>query len=74
MEVRLSPDLDAKLSRLAVEQGRSAQTLVQEAVERLVNYDEWFLEEVGKGLVAADRNEFVAHGDILKIIDRQYPG
>jgi predicted transcriptional regulator len=55
MEVRVTPDLEAKLARLAAERGRDTQALVQEAIERLVDYDEWFLREVENGLAAADR-------------------
>jgi predicted transcriptional regulator len=57
MEVQFNPDLEAKLARMAAEQGRAAETLVQEAVERLVDYDGWFLQEVGKGISAADRGD-----------------
>ena len=46
MEVQLTPDLQAKLNRLATESGRDTQALVQEALERFVDYDEWFLREV----------------------------
>jgi len=74
MEVRLKPDLEAKLSRLASEQGRDRESLVVEAVERMVNYDEWFVQEVEKGLAAADRGEFVEEEEIRKLIDRRYPG
>jgi predicted transcriptional regulator len=74
MEVPLTPDLRAKLSRLAVQQGRPAEALVVEAVERLVNYDEWFLREVQKGLAAADRGELVDHEEVRKLIDQRYPG
>ena len=74
MEVDFTPDLQAKLSRLAAEQGRDTKALVQEAVERLVNYDEWFIQEVEKGLAAADRGEFVDHEEIGRLIDRRYPG
>ena len=73
MEVQLSSDQQAKLSRMAAEQGRAAETLVQEAVERFLNYDEWFSREVDKGLAAADQGEFVEHGDIRKMIDSRYP-
>jgi predicted transcriptional regulator len=66
MEVHLDPDLQAKLTRLATEQGRDTGALVQEAVERLVDYDEWFLREVEKGLAAADRGEFIEHDEIRK--------
>lgn len=74
MEVPLNPDLQAKLSRLAAQQGRASETLVVEAVERMVNYDEWFLREVDKGLAAADRGELVDHSAVRKMIDERYPG
>jgi predicted transcriptional regulator len=48
--------------------------LVLEAVERMVNYDEWFLREVEKGMTAAQRGEFVDHDEVRKLIDRRYPG
>ena len=74
MEVRLNSDLQAKLARLATQQGRDSESLVVEAVERMVNYDEWFLQEVEKGLAAADRGELIDHEDIRKLIDSRYPG
>ena len=73
MEVQLLPDQQDKLSRMAAAQGRPAETLVQEAVERLLHYDEWFLREVDKGLAAADRGEFVKHDDVRKMIESRYP-
>jgi len=43
-------------------------------VERMVNYDEWFLREVRKGVAAADRGELVDHDEVRKLIDERYPG
>jgi predicted DNA-binding protein len=40
MEIHFSPELEAKLDRVATEQGRDPASLVQEAVERLLDYDE----------------------------------
>ena len=74
MEVNLSPELEAKLNRKAAEEGRDRQSLVQEAVARLLDYDEWFIREVEQGLAAADRGEFIEHDEIGKLIDRRYPG
>jgi len=78
MELHLKPDVEAKLSRMAAEQGRSAETLVEEAVERLVDYDEWFLREVEtgveRGIDAADHGELIEHSAIRKMIDRRFPG
>jgi predicted transcriptional regulator len=74
MEVHLKPELQEKLARLATEQGRNSESLVAEAVERLVNYDEVFLQEVLKGIEAADRGEFLEHEEIRKLIDGRHPG
>jgi predicted transcriptional regulator len=74
MEVHLSPDLQAKLAQLASQQGRDSESLVVEAVQRMVNYDEWFIREVEKGIAAADRGEFVDHDEVKRRIERRYPG
>jgi predicted transcriptional regulator len=74
MELDFTPDVQAKLARIAAEQGRDTKALVREAVERFVSYDEWFIREIEKGLAAADRGEFVEHEEVRKIIDRRYPG
>ena len=74
MEVNLSPELEATLNRKAAQQGRDSQSLLREAVERLVDYDEWFIREVENGLAAADRGEFVEHDQIGELIDSRYPG
>ena len=72
--MRFNADLQAKLSRLAAQQGRDSETLVVEAVERLVNYDEWFIREVEKGLAAAESDELIDHADVGKMINNRYPG
>ena len=74
MEVRLTPDLQAKLVQLASQRGCDTEALVVEAVERMVNYDEWFIREVEKGIAAAGRGEFVEHGEVRRRIDQRYPG
>ena len=74
MDVQFNPNLQTKLSRMAAQQGRAAEALVEEAVERLVDSEEWFLQEVDKGLAAADRGEFIDHSNIRKMIDSRCPG
>jgi predicted transcriptional regulator len=65
MEIDLSPELQAKLDRIASQQGRDSKSLVHEAVERLVGYDEWFLRQVEIGLAQADRGEFLEHEEVV---------
>ena len=74
MEVRFTPDLEAKLTRLAAEQGRETEALVVEAVERIISYDDWFVREVEKGLDAAQRGDFIEREDVEKLIEARYKG
>ena len=74
MEVHFDRRLEEKLARAAAEQGRESESLVIEAVERMLSYEDWFLREVEKGISAADRGEFVEHDEVRKLIDRRYPG
>jgi predicted transcriptional regulator len=74
MNVSLSSELEHKLTRLAAQQGRASESLVIEAIERLVNYDEWFLREVEKGVTEADRGQLVEHSKVRKMIDERYRG
>ena len=64
MEVVLSPDLQAKLTRMAHERGTDAQALAREAIERLVDYDEWFVREVETGLAQIERGETLTHDEV----------
>ena len=45
-----------------------------EAIERMVNFDSYFLTELEKGIAAADRGELVAHDEVGKLINQRYPG
>ncbi len=64
MEVSLNPDVQAKLARLAAERGRDAEALAREAIERLVDYDEWFIKEVEKGLGQIAQGEVLSHEEV----------
>ena len=62
--MHLNPDMQNKLARLAAKQGRNTEAMVQEAIARFVDYDEWFIREVEKGLASADRGELLTHEDV----------
>lgn len=71
MEVPLSPELEARLGQIAAKEGHDSIELVQEAVERLVGYDEWFLRAVDKGTAQADRGELLDHDEVVARLERQ---
>lgn len=64
MEVTLNPDVQTKLARIAAERGRDAEALAREAIERFVDYDQWFVGEVEKGLAQIDRGEVLTHEEV----------
>ena len=71
MKVNLTPELQAKLDRLAAQQGRDSESLVHEAVERLVGYDEWFIRQVEKGLAQIDRGEVLEHKEVAARMEKR---
>ncbi|HXT86470.1 MAG TPA: hypothetical protein VN745_05570 [Verrucomicrobiae bacterium] len=70
MEINLSDAVKAKLSRVAAKQGKKEESLVQEAVERLVDYDDWFMRQVEKGLAQVERNETVKDEEVGARIEK----
>ena len=64
MEVPLSPEVQSKLARLAAERGRDPEALAREAIERFVDYDDWFVKEVEKGLAQIARGEVLTHEEV----------
>jgi predicted transcriptional regulator len=65
MQVNLPPELQAKLDRIAAQQGRAPESLINEAVERLVGYDEWFIRQVEQGLAQVERGEVLEHEKVV---------
>ena len=43
---------------------------MQEAVERLVGYDEWFVDEVKKGSAEIDRGESLSDEEVTSRIEK----
>ena len=59
MELRLTPETEAKLHELARRTHRGTDELLEEAVEHLVSYSDWFERKVNDSLAAAERGETV---------------
>jgi len=64
MELNVPPDLETKLARLADSRGMTPEVLVLEAILRAVDYDDWFLREVEKGLAQVERGEVLTHEEV----------
>ena len=73
MEVNLSPDLEGKLARAADRRGVSADVLIREAIERAVDYDDWFVREVERGLAQIDAGQVLTHDAVGPAWSRSWP-
>ena len=71
MEVHLTPEKQALLQQLATRTGKNTVDLVQEPVDRLLDYDAWFVQEVEKGLAQAARGELIDHEDLVARIEKR---
>ena len=61
MEVHLTPDLEGKLAAAASRRGVSVEALAREALERAVDYDDWFIREVETGLAQIEAGQTLTH-------------
>ena len=61
MELHLSPELEGKLALAAGRRGVSVEVLAREALERAVDYDDWFIREVEKGLAQIAPGQVLTH-------------
>jgi predicted transcriptional regulator len=70
MEVQLSVEQEAELSRIAHEMGRSADELAREALEHFIVEEARFRAGVQAGLDAADRGDFVPTDEVWARVER----
>ena len=72
MEVRLSACKEARLRRLARHAGRDASELVEEAVDRMLEYDPRLIAAVEKARSSTRRGDLLEHKDVVERIERMF--
>ena len=70
MEVHLSPDKQARLQEIGTRVGKNAEQMVEEAVDRMLEYDERFIAAVEEGRSSARRGELLEHDEVVERIDK----
>jgi predicted transcriptional regulator len=70
MEVHFSPDKEARLQQLAARTGKDTAQVVEEAVDRMLEYDVRFLEAVEEGRAAARRGDLLEHDAVVDEIEQ----
>jgi predicted transcriptional regulator len=61
VELNLPVELEGKLAAAASRRGVSVEALAREPLERAVDYDDWFVREVEKGLAQVDAGQVLTH-------------
>jgi predicted transcriptional regulator len=72
MEVHFSPDTEARLQDAAMRTGKASAQLVEEAVNRMLEYDARFIEAVEAGRAAARRGELLEHEEVVERVERMF--
>jgi predicted transcriptional regulator len=72
MEVNLSPELQAKLARIAAENNSGAEEYIRQLIQHYVDHDAWFRRKVKQGLSQLDHGEFATHEEIGARIDQMF--
>jgi predicted transcriptional regulator len=74
MNLQVPPELEAKLTRLATETGRTVDQVALELLASSIDHDEWFRGEVEKGRTAAREGRLLDHDEVATRMDRRYRG
>jgi predicted transcriptional regulator len=74
MNLQVPPELEAKLTRLATETGRTVDQVALDLLASSMDHDEWFRGEVEKGRTAAREGRLLEHDEVASRMDRQYRG
>jgi predicted transcriptional regulator len=70
MEVHFPPEVEAKLTHSAAQQGRNPDQLVQDVVSRYFEEETRFIEAVKRGEEALRRGEYLTHEQVGERLQR----
>ena len=70
MQVHITPELEARLTHSAAQQGRQADELVQDVLTRYFEEEARFVEAVKRGEDALQRGEYLTHEQVGQRLQR----
>ena len=71
MEIHLTPEKEALLQQVAARTGQNTAQVIQEAVDRLLDHDAWFIQEVEKGQRLASEGNLIDHDELVSRIEKR---
>ncbi len=70
MTIRLGPELEERLNRLAQSTHRSKAILAAEAIRDFLELSEWQMQEIKNGIKEADEGDFATEQAVRKTLTR----
>lgn len=70
MEIHFPPEKEARLQRVAARMGRNPSEVVEEALDRMFDYDERFLAAVEEGRASARRGDLLEHDAVVQRVEQ----
>jgi predicted transcriptional regulator len=64
MEVHFTPELQAKVDRVAAENRSGSDDYVRQLVENYLDHDAWFRQKVTASLGRLDHGDFLSHEEV----------
>jgi predicted transcriptional regulator len=74
MNLHVPAELDARLTELAAETGRTVDQVAVDLFASSVDRDEWFRREVEKGRLSAREGRLLDHDEVASRMDQRYRG
>jgi predicted transcriptional regulator len=72
MEVNFSPEKEARIHQFASRTGKDTAQVVEEAIDRMLEYDAHFIEAVEEGRSAARRGDLLEHDEVVERIEQMF--
>ena len=74
MTLRIPPELEAKLARLAAQTGRAVDQVALDLLASSVDHDEWFRRAVEKSRTSAREGRLLDHDEVATRMNQRYRG
>ena len=63
--VRIDDNMLGRVDDLAKELSRSRSWVINQAIGRFIEYEEWFVQEVKDGLKEVERGDIATHDEVI---------
>jgi predicted transcriptional regulator len=71
ISLRMDDEKIDRIDRLASELGRSRAWVLNQATDRFLEYEEWFVQQVRDGIADADAGNTIPHNQVMAEMRRK---